>query len=28
MGQVSPSSGGGFRENFTMGVDAAIIDRY
>jgi CubicO group peptidase (beta-lactamase class C family) len=27
MGQVSPSSGGGFRENFTTLVDAAIIDR-
>lgn len=28
MGQVSPSSGGGFRENFTTLVDSAIIDRY
>ncbi|MFT4887818.1 MAG: CubicO group peptidase (beta-lactamase class C family) [Pseudohongiellaceae bacterium] len=28
MAQVSPSSGGGFRENFTTGVDAAIINRY
>lgn len=28
MGQVSPSSGGGFRENFTTLVDAAIVDRY
>lgn len=28
MGQVSPSRGGGFRENFTTLVDAAIVDRY
>ncbi|MFK7864539.1 MAG: serine hydrolase domain-containing protein [Pseudohongiellaceae bacterium] len=28
MGQVSPSSGGGFRENFTTLVDAALEDRY
>lgn len=28
MGQVSPSSGGGFREDFTTDVDSAIIDRY
>lgn len=28
MGQVSPSSGGGFREEFSIGVDAAIVDRY
>jgi CubicO group peptidase (beta-lactamase class C family) len=28
MGQVSPSNGGGFREEFSIGVDAAIIDRY
>lgn len=28
MGQVSPSSGGGFRENFTTLVDSAIVDRY
>jgi CubicO group peptidase (beta-lactamase class C family) len=28
MAQVSPSSGGGFRENFTTGVDAAIFNRY
>ena len=27
MGQVSPSSGGGFRENFTTLVDAAITQR-
>ncbi len=27
MGQVSPSSGGGFRENFTSLVDAAITQR-
>ena len=27
MAQVSPSSGGGFRENFSNMVDAAIIDR-
>ncbi len=27
MGQVSPSSGGGFRENFSRLVDAAITDR-
>jgi CubicO group peptidase (beta-lactamase class C family) len=28
MGQVSPSNGGGFREEFSIGVDAAIVDRY
>lgn len=28
MGQVSPSRGGGFRENFTTLVDAAIAERY
>ena len=28
MAQVSPSSGGGFRENFTQLVDAAIVTRY
>lgn len=28
MGQVSPSRGGGFRENFTRLVDAAIVERY
>lgn len=27
MGQVSPSRGGGFRENFTQLVDAAIVER-
>ena len=27
MAQVSPSSGGGFREQFTQLVDEAIIDR-
>lgn len=27
MGQVSPSSGGGFRENFKTLVDAAIVER-
>ena len=27
MAQVSPSSGGGFRENFSRLVDAAIVDR-
>lgn len=27
MAQVSPSRGGGFRENFTQLVDAAIVDR-
>lgn len=27
MGQVSPSNGGGFRENFTTLVDEAIVDR-
>lgn len=27
MGQVSPSSGGGFREDFTTLVDAAIVER-
>ncbi|MCG8413157.1 MAG: beta-lactamase family protein [Pseudomonadales bacterium] len=27
MGQVSPSRGGGFRENFTQLVDAAIMER-
>jgi len=27
MAQVSPSSGGGFRENFSLLVDAAIIER-
>ena len=26
MAQVSPSSGGGFRENFSRLVDAAIVD--
>ena len=28
MGQVSPSNGGGFREEFSIGVDAAIVYRY
>ena len=27
MAQVSPSRGGGFRENFTRLVDAAIVER-
>ncbi|MDP4783334.1 MAG: beta-lactamase family protein, partial [Gammaproteobacteria bacterium] len=27
MAQVSPSTGGGFRENFSHLVDAAIIER-
>lgn len=27
MGQVSPSRGGGFRENFSQLVDAAITER-